>query len=75
MQTRIPIKSYQNTTRDKVVARSRFFSFFIFCNFHKKQEMLVDNKLENIKIKITKNGRKTDKKRKKESKWLKSTTF
>ena len=39
--------------------------FYIFCNFHKKQKILVDNKIENEK---NKNNKKRDKKRVKNAK-------
>ena len=52
----------QNTNKNDNMFVLDLSLFSIFCNFHKKQEILVDNNIENEKIKITKNERKTGQK-------------
>ena len=48
----------QNTNKNDNLPVLDLPFFSILCNFHKKQEILVDNKIENGKIKITKNKTK-----------------
>ena len=52
----------QNTNKNENMFVLDLFLFSIFYNFHKKQEILVDNKIENENIKITqKMGQKREK--------------
>ena len=44
----------QNTNKNDNMLVLYLSLFSIFCNFHEKQEILVDNKIGNEKIKITK---------------------
>ena len=44
----------KNTTRVDFFLLMLSFLFLFFCNFHMKQEILVDNKIENEKIIIKK---------------------
>ena len=41
----------QNTNKNDNMLVLDLSLFSIFCNFHKKQEILVDNKIKNEKIK------------------------
>ena len=55
----------QNTNKNDNMLVLELSLFSIFYNFHKKQEILVDNKIGNQKKNVTKNESKTRKIREK----------
>ena len=66
-KTNVKMIRTQNTNKNDNMLDLDLSLFSIFCNFHKKQEILVDNKIGNQKIKITKKGTKNGSKKAKDT--------
>ena len=64
-KTNVKMIRTQNTNKNDNMLNLDLSLFSIFCNFHKKQEILVDNKIGNQKIKIIRKRVKTGKIREK----------